>query len=138
MCRLWGHTLAQIVGKGLFEALPEVVGMGYEELLDGVMATGVPHMAHAMEAQHDRNGRRETVYWDFMYVPMRGADGRITGAMVVANEVTEQVWARQQVQTLNDELELRVTVRSAEARAALHAAEHQCEQLRAPRPGPAH
>ena len=130
VCRLWGRTPEQIVGKGLFEALPEVAGMGYEELLDGVMATGMPHVAHAMEAQHDRNGRRETVYWDFVYVPMREADGRITGAMVVANEVTTQVLARQQVQQLNEELELRVTARSAEARAALHEAEAQREQLR--------
>ncbi|WBA43941.1 PAS domain-containing sensor histidine kinase [Hymenobacter canadensis] len=129
VCRLWGRTPEQIVGKGLFEALPEVAGMGYEELLDGVMATGVPHVAQAMAAQHDRNGSRETVYWDFVYVPMREADGRITGAMVVANEVTEQVLARQQVQQLNEELEMRVTARSAEARAALHDAESQREQL---------
>ena len=130
MCRLWGRTAEQIVGKGLFEALPEVAGMGYEELLDGVMATGVPHVAPATKAQHDRNGRRETVYWGFVYVPMREADGRITGALVVANEVTEQVLARQQVQQLNEELELRVTARSADVRAALHEVEHQREQLR--------
>jgi PAS domain S-box-containing protein len=130
VCRLWGRTAEQIIGKGLFEALPEVAGMGYEELLDGVMATGVPYVARAMEAQHDRNGRRETVYWDFVYEPLREADGRITGAMVVANEVTEQVVARQLVQQLNEELELRVTARSAEARAAQHEAEQQREQAR--------
>ncbi|MDO7848089.1 PAS domain-containing protein [Hymenobacter sp. M29] len=130
VARLWGRTRAQLMGKGLFEALPEVAGMGYEELLDGVMATGVPHVAHAMEAQHDRNGQRETVYWDFVYVPMYEADGSIYGAMVVATEVTEQVRARQQMQRLNEELELRVTARSAEARAAQHEAEEQREQAR--------
>ena len=130
VCRLWGRTPAQLIGKGLFEALPEVAGMGFEELLDGVMATGEPHVAHAMEAQHDRNGHRETVYWDFVYVPLREADGRITGAMVVATEATAQVRARQQVQQLNEELEMRVTARSAETRAALHEAEQQREQAR--------
>ena len=130
VCRLWGRTPEQIVGKGLFEALPEVAGMGFEELLDGVMATGVPYVAREMPAQHDRNGHRETVYWDFVYEPMREADGRITGAMVVANDVTAQVLARRQMQQLNDELEMRVTVRSAEARAALHEAEQQREQAR--------
>ncbi|MET4076776.1 PAS domain-containing protein [Hymenobacter sp. UYCo722] len=130
VCRLWGRTQKQIVGKGLFEALPEVAGMGFEELLDEVMTTGVPYVAYAMEAQHDRNGHRETVYWDFVYEPMRGADGRITGVMVVANEVTAQVLARQQMQQLNDELEMRVTARSAEVRAALHEAEQQREQAR--------
>ncbi|WP_426492151.1 PAS domain-containing sensor histidine kinase [Hymenobacter sp. 102] len=112
VARLWGRTQEQLIGKGLFEALPEVAGMGYEELLDNVMATGVPHVAHAMEAQHDRNGRRETVYWDFVYVPMYEADGSIYGAMVVATEVTEQVQARQQIERLNQELETRVQQRT--------------------------
>jgi signal transduction histidine kinase len=112
VCRLWGRQAEDIIGKGLFEALPEVAGMGYEELLDGVMATGVPYVAHAMEAQHERNGRRETVYWDFVYVPMYEADGSIYGAMVVATEVTEQVEARRQLEEkerqtnfLNEELQ---------------------------------
>ena len=130
VARLWGRTRAQLLGKGLFEALPEVAGMGYEELLDGVMATGVPHVAHGMEAQHERNGQLETVYWDFVYVPLSEADGRISGAMVVATEATAQVLARQQLQQLNEELELRVAARSAEARAAQHEAEQQREQLR--------
>jgi PAS domain S-box-containing protein len=104
VCRLWGRRAEDIIGKGLFEALPEVAGMGYEQLLDGVMATGQPVVMNAMEAQHDRNGTRETVYWDFVYVPMYEEDGSIYGAMVVATEVTEQVQARQKIQELNDQL----------------------------------
>ncbi|GAA3952019.1 PAS domain-containing sensor histidine kinase [Hymenobacter algoricola] len=129
VCRLWGRTAEQLMGKGLFEALPEAAGMGYEELLDQVMATGEPHVAHAMPAVHDRDGRRDTVYWDFVYVPMHEADGRIYGAMVIATEVTEQVLARQRVQQLNDELEARVAQRTAETQAALLQAQEQREQL---------
>lgn len=114
VARLWGRTQEQLIGKGLFEALPEVAGMGYEQLLDEVMATGTPHVAHAMEAQHDRNGQRETVYWDFVYVPMYAADGHIDGAMVVANEVTAQVRARRQMEELNQQLEERVQERTQE------------------------
>ncbi|MDF7815850.1 PAS domain-containing protein, partial [Hymenobacter sp. YC55] len=114
VARLWGRTREQLLGKGLFEALPEVAGMGYEQLLDGVMATGIPHVAHAMEAQHDRNGQRETVYWDFVYVPLYGAEEQINGAMVVATEVTAQVRARQQIEQLNQELEARVQARTRE------------------------
>ena len=130
VCRLWGRSQAQIIGKGLFEALPEVAGMGFEELLDEVMATGVPYVAYAMAAQHDRNGQRETVYWDFVYVPMHDAGGRTYGVMVVATEVTTQVLARQQVELLNQELESRVAARTAEAGAALREAEQQREQAR--------
>ena len=130
VCRLWGRTRDQLIGKGLFEALPEVAGMGFEALLDQVMATGVPYVAHAMPAVHERDGRRDTVYWDFVYVAMHEDDGSIYGAMVVATEVTGQVLARQQVQQLNEELEVRVTERSAEAHAALRQAQSQREQLR--------
>lgn len=112
VARLWGRTREELLGKGLFEALPEVAGLGYEELLDGVMATGIPHVAHAMKAQHEREGRLETVFWDFVYVPTYEADGRINGAMVVATEVTAQVLARQQIEQLNQELETRVQERT--------------------------
>ena len=104
VCELWGRRAEDIIGLSLFEALPEVAGMGYEELLAGVLATGEPHVAHEMPAQHDRNGHRETVYWNFVYLPVREAGGGITGVMVVATEVTEQVVARQQVQDLNQQL----------------------------------
>ena len=104
VCELWGRRAEDIIGKGLFEALPEVAGMGFEELLAGVLTTGEPHVAREMPAQHDRNGHRETVYWNFVYLPVREGDGHITGVMVVANEVTEQVVARQQVQDLNQQL----------------------------------
>lgn len=117
VCRLWGRRPEDIIGRGLFEALPEVAGMGYEELLDGVMQTGQPVVVQGMEAQHDRHGRRETVFWDFVYVPMAEADGRISGAMVVATEVTAQVRARRQIEQLNHELEARVQARTEDVQA---------------------
>ena len=141
VARLWGRTREQLIGKGLFEALPEVAGMGFEELLDGVMATGQPHMAHAMEAQHERDGHLETVYWDFVYVPTYEADGRIGGAMVVASEVTEQVLARRRVEQLNQELETRVQERTrqlTEQQALLRQILGQVPAAIATLSGPAH
>jgi PAS domain S-box-containing protein len=113
VCALWGRTQAQAVGTPLFELLPEVAGQGYEELLAGVLATGVPHEAREMPSLIDRQGRRDTVYWNFVYLPMREEDGRVSGVMVVAAEVTEQVLAREQVLSLNHQL--------AAVNAALHA-----------------
>jgi len=113
VCALWGRTQAQAVGTPLFELLPEVAGQGYEELLAGVLATGEPHVAREMPSLIDRQGRRDTVYWNFVYLPVRAEPGREAGVMVVATEVTEQVLARQQVQDLNHQL--------ATLNAALHA-----------------
>lgn len=129
VARLWGRTREELLGKGLFEALPEVAGLGYEELLDGVMATGVPYVAHAMKAQHEREGRLDTVYWDFVYVPTYEADGRINGAMVVATEVTAQVLARQQIEQLNQELETRVQERTRQLSEQQQALRHILGQV---------
>jgi PAS domain S-box-containing protein len=104
VCAMWGRTAEQTLGTPLFELLPEAAGQGFEELLDGVMATGVPHVAHELPSLIDRDGRRETVYWNFVYQPLREGGDQITAVTVVATDVTEQVHSRERVQELNLEL----------------------------------
>lgn len=102
--KLWDRTPEQAIGTPLFELLPEITGQGFDDLLNHVMATGENHVAKEMHSTIVRNGQPESVYWNFVYLPLREDDGRITGAMVVATEVSEQVQARQQIQDLNDQL----------------------------------
>ncbi len=128
--RMWGRTSAQTLGTPLFELLPEIAGQGFEELLDGVLATGVPFEAHEMPGLIDREGRRDTVYFNFVYYPQVDADGQIGGITVLATEATEQVLARQQLQQLNEELEARVAARAQEAEAARAEAEAVAQRLR--------
>ena len=104
MCAMWGRTPAQAQGTPLFELLPEAAGQGFEELLDGVLASGLAHVDHELPSLIDRAGQRVTVYWNFVYNPLREPDGRVTGITVVATDVTEQVLARQQILLLNAEL----------------------------------
>ena len=97
VCALWGRTSAQALGTPLFTLLPEAAGQGFEELLDGVMTTGEPYLAEERPSFIDRNGRRETVYWNFVYQPQRDPDGRITGITVVATEVSELLRTRREL-----------------------------------------
>ncbi|HEX8425710.1 PAS domain-containing protein [Hymenobacter sp.] len=46
VCAIWGRTQAQAQHTPLFELLPEAAGQGFEKLLDAVMATGQPYVAH--------------------------------------------------------------------------------------------
>jgi PAS domain-containing protein len=101
---LWDRTPQQAIGTPLFELLPEITGQGFDDLLNEVMATGNPYVAKEMLSTIVRNGQPETVYWNFVYLPLREDDGTITGAMVVATDVSQQVQARQQIQHLNDQL----------------------------------
>ena len=122
-----------MLGRDHFEALPDLAGQGFEAILADVYRTGQPYHLREQLVRVDRDGTGELVpgYFNIDYQPRRDAQGRITGIISSGTEVTEQVVARQQVQRLNEELELRVTARSAETRAALHKAEQQREQLRA-------
>ncbi len=104
LCDIWGRTPAQVLDRPLFEALPEASDQGFEELLDGVLTTGTPYVAHELPVLLDRHGRRETVYFSFVYQPLREADGPITGVTVVATDVTESMQARQQLEALSRQL----------------------------------
>ncbi|MDQ2794011.1 MAG: PAS domain-containing protein, partial [Bacteroidota bacterium] len=129
---IWGRPLDQVVGRNHFDALPELAGQGFEAIFASVYHAGQSHHLREHLVHIDRVGTGELVpsYLNIVYQPQRDTQQRITGIIASATEVTEQVMARQRLQQLNDELELRVTARSAEAKAALHEAEQQREQAR--------
>lgn len=109
---IWGRPYKKGLGKPLLELLPEITGQGFDELLDQVRTTEEPYRGYSMPSQIQRNGQLETVYWDFVYVPMYDADGTAYGVLTVAMEVTEQVLTRQlaeekerQTNYLNEELQ---------------------------------
>jgi PAS domain S-box-containing protein len=92
------------------QALPELEGQGFFELLDGVYASGEPFVGNELLARFDRNGDGviEDGYFNFVYHPLRDADGQVRGIMIHAVEVTEQVVARKEVEGKAEEL-LRLT-----------------------------
>ncbi len=98
MFELWGRSSAEMLGKPLFEGLPEVRDQGFEALLSSVFHTGKEHSANATAVNLPRDGHVETVYCNFLYTPFREGDGTISGIIVVATEVTQQVKARQQIE----------------------------------------
>jgi PAS domain S-box-containing protein len=90
------RTPEQLVDKPLLEALPELEGQGFDELLHQVMTTGVAFTANEVPVQVVRNQALATIYVNLTYQPYRSAhSGPFTGVFVVATEVTPQVVARQ-------------------------------------------
>jgi PAS domain S-box-containing protein len=102
VCRLWGRRPEQVLGKPLFEALPEAAGQGVEELLDGVLTTGRPYVGTELPVRLARleGGVLQEVYFNFVYEPMRDARGRVEGVIVIASDVTELVQARRRMEAL--------------------------------------
>jgi signal transduction histidine kinase len=91
-----------IVGKTLLEALPELAGQGYKELLDDVYATGVPYRGNEarVDLARERGGPPQEAYVDFVYHPIVEPDGRISGVFVHGVDITKQVLARNEMEAL--------------------------------------
>jgi PAS domain S-box-containing protein len=114
--------LREVVGKPVSEALPEVVGQGFVELLDNVYQSGTPFVGRGTPIalrQHD--GTIANAFLDFLYQPIRGVDGKVLGIFVQGHDITEQKRAEaqlreseQHVRELNQDLERRVRDRTAE------------------------
>jgi PAS domain-containing protein len=45
MCELWGHPHEDVLGKPLLTGVPELRGQAFDQLLEGVMATGTVYAA---------------------------------------------------------------------------------------------
>ncbi len=94
----WGRSLEQVIDKPLFEALPEAAGQGFEELLTAVLTTGKRFVAQELSVDLVRNKKLEKTYINFVYEPYRDSKGSISGIVVVANEITEQVLSRKKTE----------------------------------------
>lgn len=95
--RLFGK--GPIIGKTIREALPELEGQAFFELLDGVYETGKPYVGTEMPATaYDETGSPQQGYFNFIYQPFTDRRGEIEGVLVFAVEVTQQVIARKKME----------------------------------------
>ncbi|MDP9349083.1 MAG: PAS domain S-box protein, partial [Gemmatimonadota bacterium] len=97
--QLVGHR--DLVGRSVREALPEVVGQGVVELLDGVYASGEPFIANEMPMmlQRKQDQPPEERILNFVYQPLKAVDGSISGILAHGVDVTEQVRAQERLRT---------------------------------------
>jgi signal transduction histidine kinase len=96
-----------LIGRPVFEALSEVRGQGFEEILDAVVATGEPFVGREVPVILERTpgAVREERYVDFIYLPLIEPDGSRSGIITHGTDVTDHVLARQEVERLLGESE---------------------------------
>jgi PAS domain S-box-containing protein len=87
-----------IIGKPLFESFPELKNQGLKEILDGIMQTGIPFNLNEHELVVERHNKKENLFFNCAYQPLRESNNEITGVIVVFSEVTEQITARKLVE----------------------------------------
>lgn len=95
---LVGRKPDDIIGKSLLDALPELAGQGFDQLLNEVVDTGKPYIANEVAVELVRNNTLETIYVNLTYQPRRDANHHIVGILVVATDVTQQVMNRRYVE----------------------------------------
>lgn len=89
--QLIGHRNS--LGKSVREALPEIEGQGYFEVLDRVYRTGEPFVGTGMRMRVQRHpgALLDEVFVDFVYQPIVDAAGAVTGIFVQGHDITEQM-----------------------------------------------
>jgi PAS domain S-box-containing protein len=110
--QLIGHR--NVIGLTVREAVPEVEGQGFFELLDNVFATGEPFVGKDVKIflQRTPGGVAETRYLDFVYQPIGDESGHVTSIFVEGLDVTERRATEQALRELNANLERRVIERA--------------------------
>jgi len=90
LLKIWRKSKA-VIGLKLLDGLPEIANQPFPELLQQVYNSGVAHYGYETKARLEHNGVEDDFYFNFVYDPIFGQDGEVTGIMVVANEITLQV-----------------------------------------------
>ncbi|MEZ0540651.1 PAS domain-containing protein [Fibrella sp. Tmos10] len=111
--QLVGRSPNELLDKPLLEALPELQGQGFDRLLNEVVATGIPYIATEVPVEIKRHNQLETIYVDLTYQPQwdpkqdlsavtrtvhPDRSGPVTGILVVATDITQQVLARKKIE----------------------------------------
>ena len=103
------RTEEELVGKSLFAGLPEVRDY-VEPILLRVLRTGIAYHGNEFEVTIRRFGQPELCYFNFVYQPLFEDDPeQVSGIIVVATEVTQQVLSKHALQRSENQFRNLVT-----------------------------
>ena len=88
-----------LIGRPVLQALPEVEAQGFVKLLDGVYQSGETFVASnrlvsLLAPDAPLNSPPQDRYLDFVYQPIKNAQGQVTSIFVSGSDVTEHHQAR--------------------------------------------
>jgi len=89
----------EALGKPFLEIVPEMKDQPFMGWLLDVFRTGITHHGNEVPAYFTNvDGEKVNRYFNFVYQAFRETDGTISGVMVTASDVTEQVVARKRIE----------------------------------------
>ena len=100
MLELWGKD-ASVIGKPLMEAIPELEGQPFLELLQGVWRTGKTYSVHEAPAKLIKNGVETLDYFDYESRALTDHENKTWCILNTALEVTAR---REFLQEIKEEV----------------------------------
>jgi len=85
---------ASVIGMPLDQALPELAGQPFMDILRDVVKTGIAYEAKEDQVQLLSNGKLQTFYFDFIYKPLKDENDHVWAVLNNATDVTELVNAK--------------------------------------------
>ncbi len=95
--RLIGRTPEQLLFKPLFGIIPETEA-SFRPILEGVLRTGAPLNLYDQPYTVASDAGNITGFLNIVYQPYKEFDGRITGVMVLCQDVTQLVQSRRRLE----------------------------------------
>ncbi|WP_294821940.1 PAS domain-containing protein [uncultured Flavobacterium sp.] len=95
--RLTGRDYRHLVGKPLFDAVPEADPF-FRRIIEGVKASGNPYHLNNHAYSITTNGSTKEGFLNLIYQPYKNSDGKIGGVMALCHDVTANVLAQKRVE----------------------------------------
>ncbi len=96
MLKTWGKT-EKVIGMKLDDALPELKGQPFIDLLNNIYKTGVTYSATEDEAILEIDGELKSFFFNFSYKPLFDENGKVYAILNFATDVTEIVVTKRQL-----------------------------------------
>ncbi|WP_205510623.1 PAS domain S-box protein [Longitalea arenae] len=95
---LWGKQYNDVIHQPVLTVFPALEQHGFGQILQHVLSTGEPFIAHELPVKISRGGKPEALFLNFRYEPLRTSDNEIIGVIGIETDVTEQVASRKTIE----------------------------------------
>jgi PAS domain S-box-containing protein len=92
-----GYSREELIGRNHFALFPDAEN---QAIFERVRDTGEPVEFHAKLFEYPARPELGTTYWDWTLAPVKGADGQTAGLVLSLMDVTQQIRAQAEIESL--------------------------------------